>query len=177
MSVSTESGRSSVGLYAISQTWIMIAPIFVCATLYLLISHLIQLCLPPGQQQVFLGLSPSLLGKIFITSDVLSFLAQGAGSGIAASGNWQGSLKDAGTAILIVGLACQLATFTVYLVVLTLFCLRVRGGHDGRSEGQENSRNGGRDYGFNPLTLNIVKGMWIASVLVEVSTSLFDLPC
>ena len=105
---------------------------------------------------------------------MLSFLAQGAGSGVAASGNWEGSQKDAGTAILIAGLGCQLATFTIYLVVLTLFCLRVGGGKEEASEGQEMSGNGAaggmrRDYGFNPLVKQVVRGMWIASVLVEAS--------
>lgn len=110
-----------MGLYASSRTCIIVGPIFVCAALYLLIAHLIQLCLPPGQERVFLGVSLKTLSRIFITSDVLSFVAQVAGSGIMASGNWPGSRKDAGTAILIAGLACQLATFTLYLVVLTLF--------------------------------------------------------
>jgi len=94
-----------------------------------------------------------------------------------ASGNWQGSRKDAGTAILITGLACQLATFTLYLVVLTLFCLRVGAGSDGRKGNQEISRSG-RDYGFNPLVKQVIRGMWIASILVEVSVLLrLDLSC
>lgn len=87
---------------------------------------------------------------------------------IAASGNWQGSRMDVGTAILIAGLACQLATFTFFLVVLTLFCLRVSGGHDGRSGSQEVSGSA-KDYGFNPLVKQVIRGMWVAGILVEVS--------
>ncbi|KAK5939988.1 hypothetical protein PMZ80_007406 [Knufia obscura] len=177
-STATESGRRSVGLYAASQTSIIIAPIFICATLYLLLAHLIQLCLPAGPDRVFLGVSPSWLGKVFVTSDVVSFLAQSVGGMTMMSAGLAdtGSRKDTGRAILMVGLGCQLATFTVFMVVLGLFCLRVRGGHEG--EGGIKGVGGGneRDYGFNPLVKQVVKGMWIASVLVEVSDAYLLLP-
>lgn len=163
-SVASESGRSSVLLYALSQIFIIVAPIFICATLYLLISHLIRLCLPEGKQRVFLGISPQWLGRIFITSDVLSFLCQGAGSGIAASNNWTGETKTLGTNVLIFGLAAQLATFTLYVIVLALFCQRISAGSGGGSDHEKR-----REYGFNPLHKQVVKGIWIASVLIEVS--------
>lgn len=84
---------------------------------------------------------------------------------------------------MIFGLAAQLVTFTVYLVVFTLFCLKVRSGRaeDKRAEIQVIGVDAGdtdhgmvdepnsRDFGFNPLVKQVVKGIWIANVLVEVS--------
>lgn len=113
---------------------------------------------------------------------MLSFLCQGAGSAIAASGGWTGSQKTLGTNVLIFGLAAQLATFTMYMVVLGLFCRRVGSGHvegigndrdsprrASFSHEHERSKEASREFGFNPLVKQVVKGMWIASVLVEVS--------
>lgn len=70
---------------------------------------------------------------------------------------------------MLFGLSVQLATFTLFIVILALFCLRVQRGH---GEGNELLRRDAnvtdRDFGFNPLVKLVVRGMWIASVLVEV---------
>lgn len=184
VSSSSDAARASVTLYAASQIGIIVAPIFVCATLYLQVTHLIRLCLPDGSGRSFLGISPRWLGRVFIGSDVLSFLCQGVGSAIAASGNWTGHKKDTGTKVMLLGLVGQLVTFTVYLAVFTLFCLKVWSGKAEEKRAQvqvvgvsEDSSSGeveehyGRDFGFNPLVKQVVKGMWVASVLVEVSLS------
>jgi len=113
-------------------------------------------------------------------------MLQGGGSAIATSGNWEGKSKEVGQNVLIVGLAMQLATFTIHMVVLLLFCIRVSAGksdtkgegefrrRDGFTDGDGNGNGTEREFGFNPLVKQVVKGMWIASVLVEVS--LFFLP-
>lgn len=145
--------RGSVSLYATSSSLIVISPIFVCATLYLLLARMIQLYLPV-RHQTFFTVSPRLLGKLFISSDVISFMTQGAGSAIAASGNWQGSSRTAGIDVLLVGLALQLATFTFFLVITWRFVCRVRivvGG------------------GFEPNLKKMLTGVWVAAILVEVS--------
>jgi hypothetical protein len=89
------NNRGNVSLYATSSSLIVVSPIFICATLYLLLARMIQTYLPV-RHQTFFKSSPRRLGKLFICSDVISFMTQGAGSGIAASGNWQGSSKTAG---------------------------------------------------------------------------------
>ncbi|KAJ9610403.1 hypothetical protein H2200_005180 [Cladophialophora chaetospira] len=148
------NNTSSIPLYATSASYIVISPIFVCATLYLLVTRLIRTTLPEDdKQQVFLGVRPRWLGRLFITSDISSFLTQGAGSGIASSGNWEGNLKTVGTNVLLVGLSLQLATFTVFLVVLGTFQRRVR-----RSKDVDMSSNVNR----------VLKGVWIAGFFVQV---------
>lgn len=114
-----------------------------------------------------------------MTSDVLSFLCPGAGSGIAASNHWQGETDKIGTNVLIFGLAAQLATFTLFIIVLALFCQRVSSGRgegdggntrsDGLLSGGGSAREKTREFGFNPLHKQVVKGMWIAAVFIEVS--------
>lgn len=58
--------------------------------------------LPPCRTTAksFFRIPPQWLGRIFVTSDVLSFMTQDAGSGIAASGNWERDQKDIGTNVL-----------------------------------------------------------------------------
>ncbi|KAJ9623768.1 hypothetical protein H2204_011060 [Knufia peltigerae] len=144
---------TSIPLYATSASLIVISPIFVCASLYLLLTRLIRATLPNGPAQSFFGIKPSWMGRLFITSDVFSFLTQCSGSGIASSGNWEGNLKDVGTNVLLVGLALQLATFTVFLTVMVRFVRRVT-----RS----------RDTDFSPCVKKVVIGANIASCFVQV---------
>ena len=146
----------SVNLYGNSSSYIVIAPIFVCASLYLLLKYLVNLCLPHGPAQTLFGISPRWLGRIFIASDVFSFLMQGGGSGISASGNWEGNLKEIGVNVLLAGLGLQLATFTFYLVFLWTFVCRVH-----RTEG----------VAVDNSTKKVLVGMWIASVFVQVSST------
>ncbi|KIW52885.1 hypothetical protein PV05_08498 [Exophiala xenobiotica] len=145
--------NSSIPLYAISASYIVISPIFVCATLYLLLTRLIRTTLPDGPDRVFFRISPRWLGRVFITSDVVSFLTQCSGSGIASSGNWEGNLKDIGTNVLLVGLALQLATFTVFLLLMGRFVTRVKGN---------------QETGFNPCVKKVILGAWVASFFVQV---------
>ncbi|RMZ84027.1 hypothetical protein DV737_g1303, partial [Chaetothyriales sp. CBS 132003] len=114
--IASVNDTSNVGLYATSATLIVVSPIFVCASLYLLLKHFIRFYIKSlaEQKAVLFGIDPKWLGRIFITSDVFSFLMQGSGSGIAASRDWEGSNKDAGVNVLIAGLAMQLATITLF---------------------------------------------------------------
>lgn len=115
---------SDVSLYAISSTLIVIAPVFVCASLYVLTRRLIQSGSSSGSKPgyIFRGCVPvAWLPSIFITLDVISFLTQGSGSGIASAGNWAGKEKDTGVGVLIGGLVLQLVTFTGFLVIVVSF--------------------------------------------------------
>lgn len=122
-----------IGTFAASQTMIVLAPVLVCASLYILLSRIIRSTStqPSGQPQgnnekgdnrVLGGyVKATWLPKIFITLDVGAMVTQGGGSAVAAAGEWKGPLEKAGTGILISGLALQLATFSVFLVVVVKF--------------------------------------------------------
>lgn len=63
------------------------------------------------------------LTKIFVCGDVISFLAQGAGGGIQASGT--AAALETGTHIIVAGLFIQLVFFGVFIVVAILFHVRM----------------------------------------------------
>lgn len=153
--IASIQNKSSISLYATSASYVVISPIFVCATLYLLLTRLIRSSLPDGPAQMFFRVPPRWLGRIFITSDIFSFLTQCSGSGIASSGNWEGSLKEVGTNVLLVGLALQLATFSTFLLVLGRVVQRV---------------NRSRHTEFDPRVKKVILGVWIASLFVQAST-------
>lgn len=111
---------SRVLLYAVPSCLIVVSLIFVCATLYLLVANLIRDCLR-GRHQVFLGVSPRWIERVFVRSEVLSFLTQGSGSGIAASSNWTGSGRALGIKRLLFGMVLQVATFSFFLLVTWRF--------------------------------------------------------
>ncbi|KAE8419467.1 putative RTA1 domain protein [Aspergillus pseudocaelatus] len=123
--------QDNIGLYATSATLIVIAPVLVCASLYILIGRLIRSagsCAAPSPNTetkkpvlLFGRFSPSWIPRVFVTSDVVSFLTQAAGSGIASSNDWVGKEKDIGVGVLIAGLVLQLVTFGFFLVVVVWF--------------------------------------------------------
>ncbi|KAL4812095.1 RTA1 like protein-domain-containing protein [Aspergillus spinulosporus] len=145
---STQSTQD-IGLFASSQTLIVLAPVLVCASLYVLLGRIIRstCAFQSGdgdrdarrrvtgigreeetgeaekRREVKVGgiVRASYLPKIFITLDVAAMLTQGGGSAIAAAGEWEGSLEDIGTGVLIGGLALQVATFTVFMSVVVSF--------------------------------------------------------
>ena len=128
-----------------------------CASLYWLMKYLILLLLPQGPHQRFFGINPLWLGRIFISSDITSFLTQGAGSGIASSGNWEGNTKDIGVNVLLTGLALQLATFTFYIVFMWRLVCRVRAVPEAS---------------FPEGARKVLTGVWIAAACVQVSNFL-----
>lgn len=155
--IASVTNRSSIPLYAISSSYIVISPIFVCATLYILLTRVIRYSLPEGRLQRFAGISPRWLGRLFITSDVTSFMTQAGGSGVASGGNWEGNSKDIGINILLVGLALQLATFSLFMFTLWRYMCRVRA-------------NPGV-AGFDRSVKKVLLGVWVASVFIQVSHS------
>lgn len=150
-------GLDNVSIYATSASLIVISPIFVCASLYLQLAKLIRLCLP-NDQQSFFGLRR--IGLIFVTSDVFSFLTQASGSGIASAANWEGSLKDVGTNVILAGLALQAATFGFFIVILWQFICRVR-----------------NTASFDNRVRRVLVGAWVAATFVQVSVTSICATC
>jgi hypothetical protein len=104
----------------VQSSLIIIAPIFIGAGDYLLVSRLCLAVLPSHQTRIY-GMSTRKLTRIFISCDIVSFLIQVSGSGIASSDNWEGNMATVGQDTLIVGLATQLATFLFFMAILRRF--------------------------------------------------------
>ncbi|KAL2833696.1 RTA1 like protein-domain-containing protein [Aspergillus cavernicola] len=156
---STQSVQD-IGTFATSQTMIVLAPVLVCASLYILLSRIIRATQPHGPEEKeakVLGgwLKVIWLPKIFITLDVGAMVTQGGGSSIAAAGEWKGQLDDIGTGVLIGGLALQLATFTMFLIVVVKFhrdAARSRAGAGALEEGM----------------LKVIHGVYIAGFFIMI---------
>jgi hypothetical protein len=144
----------NIGLYAISSTLIVIAPVLVCASLYILIGRLIQ-STEKEPLLLFGKVSPAWIPRIFVTSDILSFLTQASGSGIASSNNWEGTQKNIGVGVLIGGLVLQLVTFALFLVIVIWFDMRSK----------PSSRGGNMERGVR-LVLN---GIYVSGFFILVS--------
>lgn len=106
--------------FAVSSTLIIIAPVFVAAGNYLLIGRLIRAVLSSANHRIF-GIPAQLITNVFVSCDILSFLVQASGSGIASSGSWEGNEAKIGTNVLIGGLSTQVATFLWFLAIVFRF--------------------------------------------------------
>lgn len=109
------------GPFAASLTLVVLAPVLVAAGNYLLIGRLIRAVLPPSTGHRVFGLPARLLTRVFVSSDVLTFFVQAAGSGVASSVEWVGPTADVGVKILIGGLALQAVMFIFFLSIFSRF--------------------------------------------------------
>ncbi len=86
----------------------------------MLISRLILAVLPTSHHRV-LRIPGRRLTPIFVCCDIIAFLVQGGGSGIASSNNWQGNEERVGRNVLVGGLAFQFIAFSLFLCVFGRF--------------------------------------------------------
>ena len=109
------------GPFAASLSLVVLAPVLIAAGCYLLIGRLIQTVLPSSTGYRVFGVHGRKITRIFVASDVLTFLIQCAGSGVASSVEWVGSTAQVGVYILIGGLALQALCFIFFLSIFTRF--------------------------------------------------------
>ncbi|RGP69352.1 hypothetical protein FSPOR_4741 [Fusarium sporotrichioides] len=112
--------QSEITPFVMTLTYTVLAPVLIAAGNYLLISRLILAVLPPSHHRI-LKIPGRHLTPIFVVCDIIAFLIQGSGSGVASSDNWQGKMERIGVKILIAGLAFQLVAFLLFICVLRRF--------------------------------------------------------
>ncbi|KAJ7618008.1 RTA1 like protein-domain-containing protein [Roridomyces roridus] len=93
------------------------------ATDYVLLAHLASTFDDAVVEKVMF-IRPSRIVRIFVWSDVATFLLQGGGGGLTASNN--PSTANIGTKVVITGLSLQLASFGLFVLTLLIFGLRIR---------------------------------------------------
>ncbi|OLN85251.1 Protein RTM1-like protein 2 [Colletotrichum chlorophyti] len=120
-----------------TMTYTVLAPVLVAAGNYLLIGRLIRAVLPPTRHTIY-KIPGARLTRLFVGCDVVAFLVQGTGSGIASGGNWTGTLGAVGTNVLVAGLGFQVLAFGCYMCVLVRF--RVLAGREEREAAPEGWR-------------------------------------
>lgn len=96
-------------------------PCFFLATDYILLS---QLALALGEEvsRRCLIIRRTWLVKIFLAADILTFLIQGGAGGMQASG---GDMADMGEKAMLGGLALQVISFGLFVIVLAHYGFRV----------------------------------------------------
>ncbi|KAF7344190.1 hypothetical protein MVEN_01709400 [Mycena venus] len=112
----------SLGTYVIMDLFILLSPCFYLATDYMLLSHLATTFDEEVSTRCLL-IRHSRITKIFVWSDVATFLLQSGGGGLTAMKN--AKLADLGNKIALVGLILQAVSFGLFTTVLVVFAWRM----------------------------------------------------
>jgi hypothetical protein len=115
------SHPDSKGIYIIEYLLVVLSPNAFIAADYVLLGRLSQYT----DCNECLLVRSSRITRLFISSDITTFLIQAIGGGISASAN-DGKAVKSGSHIFLAGLALQLVSFLVFSCIYVVFLLRVR---------------------------------------------------
>ncbi|PWN40381.1 hypothetical protein IE81DRAFT_273501, partial [Ceraceosorus guamensis] len=114
--------QQSIGLYAIANLFVILSPAAFLAFNYMLYGRLMRSIdatltanSPLRQKCVYSILPPKLVGRLFIWSDVITFLIQATGGGLQATG---GDKADLGDKIFLIGVICQGISYLIFVGLL-----------------------------------------------------------
>ncbi|KAJ6473348.1 RTA1 like protein-domain-containing protein [Mycena vitilis] len=107
----------SLGIYVFMNMCILLSPCAFLATDYMLLVKLAY-TLDEKARKRCLAIRPTLIVKLFVGSDITTFVLQGAGGGLTSIG---GSLANVGDKISMFGLSLQLLSFALFTVLLLQF--------------------------------------------------------
>lgn len=101
---------------------IIIAPTFICASIYLTLKH-VALALNPSMSRI----APQWYPRIFLPADVSCLILQAIGGGVAASaGATDRTVLRVGNDIIIAGIVLQVVVLAVFGLLAGDYYLRVR---------------------------------------------------
>ncbi|KAF5663236.1 RTA1 domain-containing protein [Fusarium heterosporum] len=106
--------------YIIQSLLLLLGPALFAASIYMVLGRIIRLV--EAEELSIIG--PKWLTKIFVTGDVLSFLAQSAGGGMLAKAKDQDAVKR-GENIIVGGLGIQIIFFGFFMIVTLIFHVRI----------------------------------------------------
>ncbi|TAQ86220.1 hypothetical protein B7494_g5458 [Chlorociboria aeruginascens] len=122
-----------------------IAPAFMAGGIYLCLRRIVYAFGPENSR-----ITPEAYTRIFIPCDILSLLLQAAGGGIASSASHSNKSPDTGDNIMVAGLAFQVFTLLIFMLLCLDFALRTHKRY--RSLGES-------AFDQNP-TLAGIRGSW-----------------
>ncbi len=110
--------------FVVQYFFIVVAPVFISASIYVCLSKLIRLAGAEGfdVQSHFL-LRPKVLLWVFITADVVTTIIQVAGAALIGVAESNGDSPKTANNILLAGLAIQTGAFLIFLVLYGMFAL------------------------------------------------------
>ncbi|WVQ82728.1 hypothetical protein IAT38_004860 [Cryptococcus sp. DSM 104549] len=115
------SHPQSLNLYIVCNLFVILPPCAYLAADYILFGRLVAFL---GASEHCRPLSPRVISWVFICSDVFTFLIQGSGGGLSASGNADSA--KLGSKLFLIGLILQLVSFVIFTFLWVTFGLRVR---------------------------------------------------
>ncbi|KAJ7238566.1 RTA1 like protein-domain-containing protein [Mycena haematopus] len=113
----------TLGKYIVMDLCILLSPCLFLATDYMLLSHLARGFDEEVSNRCLL-IRHSRVTKIFVWSDITTFLLQSGGGGLTATKN-NPSIAKLGTKIALIGLTLQAVSFGLFTIVLIVFAYRV----------------------------------------------------
>ena len=122
-SLSSKSDPYHVIWFVVQYFMIVVAPVFISASIYVCINRLIAWAKSVGFVAHCWYLAPKLILWGFITIDILTTIMQIAGAALVGSSESSGRNPTTGNNILLAGLAIQSFSFTIFLTVLTVLRL------------------------------------------------------
>lgn len=138
----------SIAPYVIQATFVLIPPAFFAATIYMILGRIIRLV----EGEHLSVIRPQIVTKVFVTCDVLSFMVQGNASGLLVHDN----LRVIAEALIILGLAIQLISFTLFAWCAVIFHKRFRRNPTARS------------YQVDPRWVQTLYMLYAISVLIII---------
>ncbi|KAL3417704.1 rta1 domain-containing protein [Phlyctema vagabunda] len=117
---SNEAPNYSKIPYILQALLLLLSPALFAASIYMILGRIIRLT--DGEKYSLVR--ATRLTKLFVTGDVLSFLAQCGGGGILASSDSRSS-ADTGKIIIVVGLIVQIIFFGCFSMIAGLFHKRI----------------------------------------------------
>lgn len=120
--------------FVIQYFFIVVAPVFLSAGIYTTLTALMG-ALPRSLSLSPLGLGRRQIIAIFVASDVGATITQVAGAALIGSAESNSRSPATGNNILLAGLAVQVVSFLLFLVLLGLFLARARKATTSTGEG------------------------------------------
>ncbi|USP76459.1 hypothetical protein yc1106_03733 [Curvularia clavata] len=114
-----ETPNWSVAVYSVATITLLVAPALFAASIYMMLGRIILVT--DGEEHSLIP--KKWLTKIFVIGDVISFMMQGAGGGIMASGTIEA--LHTGEKIIIAGLVIQLLFFGFFIITGVTFHVRI----------------------------------------------------
>ncbi|KAJ1567945.1 hypothetical protein HK405_004196 [Cladochytrium tenue] len=108
----------SILWYAVQNSLIILSPVFAAATQYIILGRIIEHVAPDRSP-----LKHTLVAKLFVGGDIISFFIQGMGSSLYFI---KDSLTSVSTAIMLFGLATQILSFSCFLALAMVFYSRAK---------------------------------------------------
>ncbi|KAF5647019.1 RTM1 [Fusarium tjaetaba] len=119
---STEDhGCWKLGPYVVQSVLLLIAPVLMAASIYMILSRVILLT----EGEVHAVIKRRWLTKVFVIGDIVSLQLQSAGGSMMLGANEGNNLMKIGEYVIIGGLFFQLTIFGIFIVVASIFHLRM----------------------------------------------------